>query len=106
MLLIGQVLYDNGPRYQGRKVEVVRVEERQVICKCGPREVVIRRDCIPDDAEPRRSARVCDRCPPQKNALSSPKSAGCAAAKFDTVIVSSCCSAPDTLFGRAIPGKY
>jgi hypothetical protein len=39
MLLIGQVLYDNDPRYQGRKVEVVRVEERQVICKCGPREV-------------------------------------------------------------------
>jgi hypothetical protein len=30
MLLIGQVLYDNDPRYQGRKVEIVR-EERQVI---------------------------------------------------------------------------
>jgi hypothetical protein len=55
MLLIGQVLYDNDPRYQGRKVEVVRVEERQVICKCGPREVVIRRDRIHNDAEPRRS---------------------------------------------------
>jgi hypothetical protein len=59
MLLIGQVLYDNDPRYQGRKVEVVRVEERQVICKCGPREVAIRRDRIHDDAEPRRSGYGC-----------------------------------------------
>jgi hypothetical protein len=38
MLHVGQVLYDNDPRYRGRTVEVNRVEERCLVCKCGPRE--------------------------------------------------------------------
>ena len=36
MLHVGQILYDNDPRYEGRKVEIVRVEDGRVICKCGP----------------------------------------------------------------------
>jgi hypothetical protein len=31
MLKAGQVLYDNDPRYRGRKVEVVRVERKIAI---------------------------------------------------------------------------
>ena len=55
MLHIGQILYDNDPRYSGRTVEVVRIEERHLVCKCGPREVIIRRDRVYSDAEQRRS---------------------------------------------------
>jgi hypothetical protein len=45
-LHVGQILYDNDPRYEGRRVEIVRVEDRRIICKCGPREVTIRRDRV------------------------------------------------------------
>ena len=55
MLHVGQVLYDNDPRYRGRTVEVIRVEERSLVCKCGPREVNIRRDRVHSDGERRRS---------------------------------------------------
>ena len=55
MLTAGQVLYDNDPRYRGRKVEVVRVEGSFAICKCGPRRMQIRLVYIFDDGEPRRS---------------------------------------------------
>jgi hypothetical protein len=55
MLMVGQVLYDNDPRYRGRKVEVLRIEGPRAICKCGPREVKIRLDYIFSDGEPRRS---------------------------------------------------
>ena len=55
MLHVGQVLYDNDPRYRGRTVEVIRVEERCFVCKCGPREVTIRRDRVHSDGEQRRS---------------------------------------------------
>ena len=55
MLHVGQVLYDNDPRYRGRTVEVIRVEERCLVCKCGPREVIIRRDRVHSDGERRRS---------------------------------------------------
>jgi hypothetical protein len=55
MLTAGQVLYDNDPRYRGRKVEVVRVEGTFAICKCGPRQMQIRLAYIFDDGEPRRS---------------------------------------------------
>jgi len=54
-LHVGQILYDNDPRYEGRKVEIVRVEGRRIICKCGPREVTIRRDRVHLDGERRRS---------------------------------------------------
>jgi hypothetical protein len=54
-LHVGQILYDNDPRYEGRKVEIVRVEDRRIICKCGPREVTIRRDRVHLDGERRRS---------------------------------------------------
>jgi hypothetical protein len=39
MLKKGQILYDNDPRYSGRKVEVVRVEDSCAICKSGPRRM-------------------------------------------------------------------
>jgi len=55
MLKAGQVLYDNDPRYPGRKVEVVRVEGSFAICKCGPRQMQIRLAYIFSDGEPRRS---------------------------------------------------
>jgi hypothetical protein len=55
MLIAGQVLYDNDPRYCGRKVEVVRIEGSRAICKSGSREVKIRLDCIFSDGKPRRS---------------------------------------------------
>jgi len=55
MLHIGQILYDNDPRYSGRTVEVVRIEERHLVCKCGPREVTIRRDRVHSDVEQRQS---------------------------------------------------
>jgi hypothetical protein len=55
MLYVGQVLYDIDPRYRGRSVEVSRVEERCLVCKCGPREVIIRRDRVHSDGEQRRS---------------------------------------------------
>ncbi len=55
MLHVGQVLYDNDPRYSGRTVEVSRVEERRLVCKCGPREVIIQRDRVHSDGEQHRS---------------------------------------------------
>ena len=55
MLTPGQVLYDNDPRYAGRKVEVVRVEGSFAICKCGPRQTKIRLSHIFNDDEPRRT---------------------------------------------------
>jgi hypothetical protein len=55
MLKAGQVLYDNDPRYPGRKVEVVCVQGSVAICKCGPRQMQIRLAYIFDDGEPRRS---------------------------------------------------
>jgi len=32
MLEAGQVLYDNDPRYRGRKVEVIRVDGSYAVC--------------------------------------------------------------------------
>jgi hypothetical protein len=55
MLHVGQILYDTDPRYSGRTVEVVRIKERYLVCKCGPREVIIRHDRVHSDAEQRRS---------------------------------------------------
>jgi hypothetical protein len=55
MLKAGQILYDNDPRYSGRKVEVVRVEGSFAICKCGPRQMQIRLAYIFSDGERRRS---------------------------------------------------
>jgi hypothetical protein len=55
MLKMGQVLYDNDPRYRGRKVEVVRVEGAFAVCMCGPRQVKVRLECIFSDGKPRRS---------------------------------------------------
>ena len=54
-LHVGQILYDNDPRYDGRKVEIVRMEDHRIICKCGPREVTIRRDRVHLGGERRRS---------------------------------------------------
>jgi hypothetical protein len=51
----GQVLYDNDPRYRGRKIEFVRVEGSYAICKSGPRQVKVRLDRIYSDGIPRRS---------------------------------------------------
>jgi hypothetical protein len=56
MLKAGQVLYDNDPRYRGRKVEVHRVEASWAVCKCGPRQFHIRLSLISSDGEPRRSS--------------------------------------------------
>jgi len=55
MLHIGQILYDNDPRYSGRTVEIIRIDQRYLVCKCGPREVIIRHDRVHGDAEQRRS---------------------------------------------------
>jgi hypothetical protein len=55
MLKAGQVLYDNDPRYRGRKVEFVRVDGPYAVCMCGPRQVKIRLDYIFSDGMPRRS---------------------------------------------------
>jgi hypothetical protein len=55
MLKAGQVLYDNDPRYRGRKVEVVRVEGSYAVCMCGPRQVKVRLDYIFSDGKPRGS---------------------------------------------------
>ena len=55
MLHIGQILYDNDPRYSGRAVEIIRIEERYLVCKCGPREVIVRHDRVHSDGEQRRS---------------------------------------------------
>ena len=55
MLKVGQVLYDNDPRYRGRKLEVVHVEGSHAVCKCGPRKVKVRLDYIFTDGKPRRS---------------------------------------------------
>jgi hypothetical protein len=55
VLKAGQVLYDNDPRYRGRKVEVVRVEGSYAVCMCGPRQVKVRLDYIFSDGKPRRS---------------------------------------------------
>ena len=55
MLHVGQILYDNDPRYAGRTVEVIKVEDRYLVCKCGPREVIIRHDRIHSDGEQHRS---------------------------------------------------
>jgi hypothetical protein len=51
----GQVLYDNDPRYRGRKLELVRVEGTYAVCMCGPRQVKVRLDYIFSDGQPRRS---------------------------------------------------
>jgi hypothetical protein len=55
VLKAGQILYDNDPRYRGRKVEVVRVEGSYAVCMCGPREVKVRLEYIYSDSKPRRS---------------------------------------------------
>ena len=55
MFYIGQILYDNDPRYSGRTVEIIRIEQRYLVCKCGPREVIIRHDRVHSDAEQHRS---------------------------------------------------
>jgi hypothetical protein len=55
MLDAGQVLYDNDPRYRGRKVEVVRVDGSYAVCMCGPRQVKVRLDYIFSDGQSRRS---------------------------------------------------
>jgi len=55
MLHLGQILYDNDARYSGRTVEIIRIEQRYLVCKCGPREVIIRHDRVHSDAEQRRS---------------------------------------------------
>ena len=55
MLHVGQILYDNDPRYSGRTVEITRIEQRYIVCKCGPREVIIRHDRVHSNAEQRRS---------------------------------------------------
>jgi hypothetical protein len=70
MLKAGQILYDNDPRYRGRKVEVVRVEGSFAICKCGPRETTVRLSNIFSDVQPRRSGY--STVAPNDNAISSP----------------------------------
>jgi hypothetical protein len=55
MLKVGQVLYDNDPRYRGRKVQVVRIEGSYAFCLSGPRQVKVRLDYIFSDGKPRRS---------------------------------------------------
>jgi hypothetical protein len=55
MLHVGQILYDTDPRYRGRTVVVVRIEERHLICKCGPREIIVRHDRVYSDAAQRPS---------------------------------------------------
>jgi hypothetical protein len=55
MLKAGQVLYDNDPRYRGRKIEVVRIEGPYAVCMSGPRQVKVRLEHIFSDGKPRRS---------------------------------------------------
>jgi hypothetical protein len=55
MLKAGQVLYDNDPRYRGRKIEFVCIEGSYAIYKSGPRQVKVRLDRIFGDGMPRRS---------------------------------------------------
>jgi hypothetical protein len=55
MLEAGQVLHDNDPRYRGRRVEVIRIEDSYAVCKCGPRQVKVRLHYIFTDGMPRRS---------------------------------------------------
>jgi hypothetical protein len=55
VLKTGQVLYDNDPRYRGRKVEFIRVEGSYAICNSGPLQVKVRLDRIFFDDQPRRS---------------------------------------------------
>jgi hypothetical protein len=59
MLKAGQVLYDNDPRYRGRKVEVVRIEDSYAVCLSvclsGPRQVKVRLDYSFSDGKPRPS---------------------------------------------------
>jgi len=55
MIEKGQILYDNDPRYPGRKLEVVRVEDSYAICKSGPRQMKVRLDRIHSDGAPRHS---------------------------------------------------
>jgi hypothetical protein len=55
MVEAGQVLYDNDPRYRGRKVEVVRVDGSYAVWMCGPRQVKVRLDYIFSDGQSRRS---------------------------------------------------
>jgi hypothetical protein len=55
MLKVGQVLYDNDPRYRGRRVQVVRIEGSYAFCLSGPRQVKVRLDYIFSDDKPRRS---------------------------------------------------
>jgi hypothetical protein len=55
MLKMGQVLYDNDPRYRGRKIEFVRIEKSYAICSSGPRQVKVRLDRIFGDGKLRRS---------------------------------------------------
>jgi len=55
MMKVGQVLYDNDPRYRGRKLEVVRMEGAYAVCMCGPRQVKVRLEYIFSDGKPRRS---------------------------------------------------
>jgi hypothetical protein len=54
VLNVGQVLYDCDPRYRGRKIEVIRVEDSYAVCMCGPQEVKVLLDRIFSD-KPRRS---------------------------------------------------
>src|ERR1700733_12934289 len=55
MLTAGQVLYDNDPRYRGRRVEFIRIEGSHALCKSGPLQVKIRLDRIFSDGQHRRS---------------------------------------------------
>jgi hypothetical protein len=55
VLNVGQVLYDCDPRYRGRKIEVIRVEDTYAVCMCGPHEVKVLLDRIFSDGKPRRS---------------------------------------------------
>jgi hypothetical protein len=54
VLKLGQVFFDNDPRYRGRKVEVIREDGLFAICKSGPLQVKVRRDRIFNDGQPRR----------------------------------------------------
>jgi hypothetical protein len=55
MLKAGQILYDQDPRYRGRRLEVVRVEGTFAICMSGPRQVKVRLSYIYSDGQLRRS---------------------------------------------------
>jgi hypothetical protein len=55
MLEPGQVLYDNDPRYRGRKIEVVCIDGSYAVCMCGPRQVKVRLDYIFSDGQSSRS---------------------------------------------------